>query len=336
MDKKKKILIVILVLILIIMLGIIFLTKVEIKKRDIPVGNQNINNGANNLDKQNKEIGRIIKANGILYYDTGKANEGMLRCGNMDGNITSVTEEGKIPTEDGQANFTGAKGYQYGKENTIEVLLDNEGWVIFEAKEYSFCGVIKQVEDNVFFIEPDEGEEIRKSADLIMVGKLQIDTNVKFIVGERINVVYDGMVLETYPAQIKAIRYENIENNEYTIKVYDKSPAEYNKIHTILDKEETDKYDYSIFAYKVNVNIVINNEEISLRNALLENKINMNDIIEKANKDLEDKKINGDMYKDGGSTIYKYDNYTIIKCNTLDGVKDVYIGMPGLTINDIM
>ena len=32
------------------------------------------------------------------------------------------------------------------------------------------------------------------------------------------------------------------------------------------------------------------------------------------------------MLKDGGTTIYKKDNYTIILCNTIDGNKDIYIG----------
>ena len=71
-------------------------------------------------------------------------------------------------------------------------------------------GTITQVEKNLFFVEPDEGEEIRKSSDLIMIGKLKLDTNVKYEVGERIRIFYDGTVMDTYPAQIKAIKYESI------------------------------------------------------------------------------------------------------------------------------
>lgn len=129
----------------------------------------------------------------------------------MDGNITSVIERTEIPQKDGEANFEGARGYQFGREeNQIDVPLENEGWIIFEARSYTFCGVIKQVEENLFFVEPDNGEEIKKSADLIMVGKLQLDTNVKFVVGEKIKITYDGYVMETYPAQVKAIKYEII------------------------------------------------------------------------------------------------------------------------------
>ena len=43
------------------------------------------------------------------------------------------------------------------------------------------------------------------------------------------------------------------------------------------------------------------------------------------NKIIKDATIHQTL-KDGGTTIYKKDNYTIIKCNTIDGNKDIYIG----------
>lgn len=33
-----------------------------------------------------------------------------------------------------------------------------------------------------------------------------------------------------------------------------------------------------------------------------------------------------DIYKDGGTRLYKNDTISIIKCNTIDGNKDIYIG----------
>lgn len=41
------------------------------------------------------------------------------------------------------------------------------------------------------------------------------------------------------------------------------------------------------------------------------------------------------MYKDGGSILYKYDNYAIIKCHTLEENRDVYIGSKDMSINDL-
>lgn len=226
MKKNEKIMIGILVLISVVMIGILIFTKIKIRKNDIWIEKDNpiSSNEVNNLEDNPKEVGRIIKVKGILYYDTGKFSENVPRCGTMDGNITSTVAEGQIPIEDNQANFEGAKGYQYARENTIEIPTD-EGWRIFEAKTYSFCGTIKQVEQNLFFVEPDEDEEIRKSGDKIMIGKLQIDTSVKFEVGEYIKVVYDGDVMETYPLQIKAISYESLDK----YKEYDKITSLHSK-----------------------------------------------------------------------------------------------------------
>ena len=106
----------------------------------------------------------------------------------------------------------------WGKKYTPPVNQNND--IIKDTvdnTEYSFCGTITQVEKNLFFVEPDEGEEIRKSSDLIMIGKLKLDTNVKDEVGKRIRIFYDGTVMETYPAQIKATKYESISEPDFKI-----------------------------------------------------------------------------------------------------------------------
>ena len=107
-----------------------------------------------------------------------------------------------------------------------------------------------------------------------------------------------------------------------------------NKIK-VLGAGEKSEYDYNIYSYKGTVDVVINGEKMSLRDALINNKITVDEILEKANKDVEDGIIFGDGYLDGGSRIYIYDDYSIIKLNTLDGNKDLYIGLPSMNINDI-
>ena len=200
---------------------------------------------------------------------------------------------------------------------------------IVDNTEYSFCGTITQVEENLFFVEPDDGEEIRKSSNLIMVGKLKLDTNVKYEVGERIRIFYDGTVMETYPAQIKAIKYESISESDFKILFENNQTPD--KIYSILDKSETNKYDYNIYAYDGIVTIRINGNNYSLKEALLENKIAMEEILKKASEDFP----NSPSYDDGGSVEYHYENYTIIKLNTLDGNRDVYFGPKNMTIHNI-
>lgn len=79
----------------------------------------------------------------------------------------------------------------------------------------------------------------------------------------------------------------------------------------------------------------LSDKSIPLREAIIQEKITIEEIIAKSNKDLDEKKITGDMIKDGGTMIYNYNNYTIIKCHSLDGNRDVYIGSKDMKISDL-
>ncbi len=196
-----------------------------------------------------------------------------------------------------------------------------------------FYGTVIESKQNHIIVEPKEGEEIRKSADKISVSLGEYNDAI-YQVGTNVKITYTGTVMESYPAKVDAIKIELKSAENFEIRFYDKHPQIDTKINKVLDKSETNKYDYNIYSYDGSVNILINGEEISLRNALLENRITMDEIIVKANIDLKAKKITGATYKDGGSSVYNYENYTIIKYHTLEGKRDVYIGPKGITIND--
>lgn len=108
------------------------------------------------------------------------------------------------------------------------------------------------------------------------------------------------------------------------------------EVTKILDKSESNKYNYNIYSYKGTVGIIINGEKMSLREALLNDKITIDKILEKAEKDAkEDRTILRSVYMDGGSRVYIYNDYTILKCNTISGDKDLYIGVPSMYIDDV-
>ncbi len=209
--------------------------------------------------------------------------------------------------------------------------MDNE-----QSEEgHFFYGKVVEATANYIIVEPNENEEERKSADKISIG-LGENNDVVYMVGTNVKITYDGTIMESYPAQVKATKIELKSTENFEILFYDKHPMESYKIYTILDKTETDKYDYTIYGYDGSVNIRIDDKDYSLKEALLENKITMEEIISKANQDEKDGKIKADMYKDGGSMEYHYENYTIIKCHTLDGNRDVYIGTKDLKLNDVI
>ncbi len=74
---------------------------------------------------------------------------------------------------------------------------------------------------------------------------------------------------------------------------------------------------------------------MSLEDALRSGKMTIDGILIKANQDVSDGTIRSEVYKDGGTTEWYYDTYTIIKRHSLDGNRDVYIGVPEMRLNNI-
>lgn len=141
--------------------------------------------------------------------------------------------------------------------------------------------------------------------------------------------------METYPAQVDAIDIEIKSAENFEIRFTEQLHESQSKVRTILDKTQSETYDYNIYAYLGDVDIIIDGEEMSLTDALLQNKITMDEILAKANQDVEVGNITGDEYNDGGSAIYRYENYTMIKVHNLSGNRDVYFGPTNMTLNHL-
>jgi len=115
---------------------------------------------------------------------------------------------------------------------------------------------------------------------------------------------------------------ENESNNPY-IEVKNNSKQEITNSIIVDGIEES----YTIYYYGIkSATINLDNQKHDLGEALSLGKITIDEIINelKIYGELND---GGTMiYKDGGTKKYLTDNYTIIKCNTLNGNKDIYIG----------
>lgn len=74
---------------------------------------------------------------------------------------------------------------------------------------------------------------------------------------------------------------------------------------------------------------------MSLEAALKSGKMTIEGILARANQDESDGKIKSAMYKDGGTTEWYYEDYKIIKCHSLDGNRDVYIGIPEMHLSEL-
>lgn len=68
-------------------------------------------------------------------------------------------------------------------------------------------GVVQEVQQQAILIEVNEGEEARKTSDLISVSLdvQNADSMTQFYVGDEVAVYYDGQIAESYPAQIHTV-----------------------------------------------------------------------------------------------------------------------------------
>lgn len=116
----KKIVCVFVFISLITCIGILYLANISKSNDDLKS-----NESEKNIKKD--PIGRMIKINGILYYETDDTPYNGPRCGNYDGLISSTVLEGEIPIENNQSNFGVNYGFQYtGNLDTVEVFIENE------------------------------------------------------------------------------------------------------------------------------------------------------------------------------------------------------------------
>ncbi|WP_432404852.1 DUF3221 domain-containing protein [Wukongibacter sp. M2B1] len=115
---------------------------------------------------------------------------------------------------------------------------------------YSFKSIITSIDGLSTIVAPNEGEEIRKSGDKVIVYFADNEDAKKFNVGDEITVTYDGEIRESYPLQINVISIKK----EGGIKVdFERIPISQNDGKSIYDtvgitsdgKEFTRKYELS-------------------------------------------------------------------------------------------
>lgn len=111
------------------------------------------------------------------------------------------------------------------------------------------------------------------------------------------------------------------------------TPTQGEKIKVI--KEKDDKLPYSVYSYGGDVEITLKEETHSLSKALDENKITMDEILDDILSDVQNGVAVATTIKDGGSQIYEYKKYTILKFHSLDGNNDFYIGSKNFDINEL-
>lgn len=173
----------------------------------------------NETEKPAGDYPACVMVDGVVYKDTGYTDS-MIKCGNMDGEITSSVNEG-LPSENNQSNFGTGYGYQRSVEGQVVVVIDDE-WRIFRDIEIeddsmpeqvkNFNAEVKEVKDDgmllVSYVSMPDGFVAMSEGDYIVsADNLQGEIRA----GDIVTIWFDGGVKETDPAQIAAYRIEKAE-----------------------------------------------------------------------------------------------------------------------------
>ena len=130
---------------------------------------------------------------------------------------------------------------------------------------------------------------------------------------------------------------EKLDKNTQFELIYTQN--EKNELIKIIDKNFSKDYDFDVYTYGGDVLININGKSYDFKEALLQNIISIDNILEKANDDAQNDICTEAKYLDGGSIEYWYSDYTILKYNKeyigKNNRKDFVIGMKKEIINKV-
>lgn len=158
----------------------------------------------------------------------------------------------------------------------------------------------------------------------------------------------DTMILYESKDESKVITVTFTQNNLYTVFSVDEKVGQgteftitftkkkSNGKKLIINAKKSDDYDYNIYTYNGNIDIKVKMRTKELKKALEDGDITMERIISQAESDAKAGLITATTFDDGGTVIYQYGTYTILKQHTLDGVEDVYIGPFGMKYSDVI
>ena len=215
-----------------------------------------------------------------------------------------------------------------------------------EKGSHSFMGEILDETTGYMIVKPivvfkSDDIHIPKGAE----NKLKIEYNFDhydylYGIGRRVVIYYDG-VPYTDENGVITIKTDDISTEGYRdFKLNVRLSDEKIKRQIVKRTPPTDSSgkwwtygDAALYYYGIeDVMITIQGWSSPLKAALEKGTITLDAIIAKCNGDVRDGVIEEISYDDGGSQVYKYPDYTIIKYHTLDGNRDVYIGSSDMDI----
>ena len=208
-----------------------------------------------------------------------------------------------------------------------------------EEYEHSFVGKVVEETTRYMIVEPVKDKADGNMGDRVKVEYGTEHCDYLFGIGRKVVIYFDGKSEETADG-MKLIKSDDISTEgfrEFELEVV--SSGEKRK-RLVLKGDDIQDFtsfghlgDTNLYYYGLdNVMITIKGFTMPLDVALKNGRITLDGIVADCNQDVSDGVIPELVYKDGGSQVYKYPEYNIIKYHTVDGNRDVYIGSADMDI----
>ena len=203
------------------------------------------------------------------------------------------------------------------------------------SEEQSFLATVREETTSYMIVEPCDGEYERVIADKIKIDYGTDHIDYLYGTGRKVVIYYNGGIETKDTATIKTDDISVDGFREWKLKVLPSENAEKKLVLSKAPEYDVDWYrQYNLYYYGLDgVGIEIDGKNIGLDTAINQGMITMSAIVAKANQDVADGIIAELVYRDGGSQVYNYPDYTIVKYHTLDGNDDMYIGSPDIGID---
>ncbi len=227
----------------------------------------------------------------------------------------------------------------WGYDYTPPEVQSDFDYLLGTDNKYSFVGTVLEETTTYMIVEP-----IKDKPDITMGDKVKVEYGTDHIdylygIGRKVVIYFEGKHIATEDG-MKLIKSDDISTEGFREFEIEVKPSQKKEKRMVLSSDDIDKFtsfghisDVNLYYYGLDeVMITIKGFTMPLEKALEQGRITLQGIIAKANQDVTDGLLEELVYKDGGSQVYKYPDYTIIKYHTLDGNRDVYIGSADMDI----
>ena len=163
------------------------------------------------LKAEETELNQLVRYNGILYGKSYGMIDYAWNPNEPIGTINKLVGEEYLPVLNGETNSEELLNAVVDdvNEKSLILIYNNEA-VLYKAideTKYCFYATVIESKEKYILVEPLEGSQELKSSDKISIGLGENNDEI-YPVGTIVKITYDGMIMESYPAQINASKIE--------------------------------------------------------------------------------------------------------------------------------